>query len=175
MIYRTVIAVCLISLSSLCEAQAKPPKPTLQETISWMANFSQQHGFFALGSAPLRVTFNTIVEVKGCNVDLDVRLPTKATENNRIKRSITHIDLADLDPTKVRAEKDADDGPFYVNFETSDAKHSSEGELEFGTGGKLKMWSAQESMVFDTEDAALRFARALSHAITLCGGTRAPF
>ena len=167
------IVVVLVVASVWLSAQTKPAaKPSLKETISWMTNFSAEHGFVTFGNQMMRG--NSLSGRNGCTVSFEIHYP-KSTSSSQVKAVIASIVLADFDPNAVREVTDKDNGIYEVDFERSDAAFKIEEETEMGDGTRRTMYVAQETLFFDSEESAKRFARALSYAITLCGGVPAPF
>jgi hypothetical protein len=163
----------LLLLATSLSAQTKAtPKPSLKETITWIENYSVQHGFITLNTGFTRT--NAMREFKGCSVSLEINFP-KATKPSEVKSTRAIIALSDFDPNTVREETDKDAGTYGVNFERSDSSPAIEENTEMGDGTKSKMWAAEETMFFDSEESSKRFSTALAHAITLCGGKPAPF
>jgi hypothetical protein len=106
-------------------------------------------------------------------VSVEVHYP-KATMSSRVKTSIAEVNLADLDP-KVRVTIDEKDRTYVVSVERTDREKKSLEVLEYGGGSKSEGFAGEEDLYFNSKESAQRFARALSHAIALCGGTSAVF
>jgi hypothetical protein len=167
------VAGLLARTSSIAQMKPAPPKPSLKESIAWMENFSSQHGFLVLGNGIPRQ--NSIRGVKGCVVSVDVTFRSKnSTSGSQVKKSTAEIVLTDFNPNGVREITDSD-GTYEVNFERTDSSPAIEEHQEMADGRTIKVFVAELELFFDSEDSAKRFSRALSHVISLCGGTPAPF
>ena len=147
-------------------------RPTLKETLSWMASFSDAHGIVGLNGKVTRM--NTITPEKECRVIFEQEFP-QATKKSEIKHATGHLFLGDLDPTSVKEETDKDYNTYMVKFERTDAENANYEDWIMGDGSEQRMHGNDGSLMFDSEESATRFARALSYAITLCGGVAAPF
>ena len=165
------IFVCTVLLCGLSNSQTKPElKRSLKETLAWMDHFSTEHGFLAVHG---QFTRTNKLFGEGCVVSVEVHYP-KATMSSRVKTSIAEVNLADLDP-KVRVTIDEKDRTYVVSVERTDREKKSREVLEYGDGSKSEGFAGEEDLYFNSEKSARRFARALAHAISLCGGTSAPF
>jgi len=166
---------------------------SLQETISWMSSFLDAHGQeWAGGIDPLQsnamglskayleqlqaASHPNLSGKEACAISikhnysmpmqlhLDMKLP--------VKTSTEFMFLADIDPKSVEVC-----GGSHLCFETTnnldkivelvpaDDKGDKFSEYDLGRG----------AIVLDSAENAERFANALKHAVTLCGGTTAPF
>jgi hypothetical protein len=166
--------------------------PSLEETLSWMDSFLQAHGQEWTGSsvpsqsnsehlpsqllgafrefakepwAPNRgcAVFIQHSYAAGVQLHMDMKAPAKTSEE--------FILLTDIDPATLKLSGS------HVSFETTgsldqivewvpatdDGEKFSEYDLDGGY------------MVLDSPENAQRFATAFKHAVTLCGGTKAPF
>ena len=101
------------------------------------------------------------------------------TSSRQIRKRTDPIYLGDFDPTKIEASTDltdeADNPVFLVQIERSDSEQKIQATLEMKDGSKKTVLLASEDFRLDSREAALRFQKGLAHAITLCGGKRAPF
>lgn len=134
---------------------------TLAETLNWMSNFSKHRGIaYSDSGEPLVIT--TEFSANGCSITL-----TQAwAEGHNVQVSET-ASLSSIDPESVTVhswEKNRN----YVDFETSDQsfgvrreRHTEADETQFTSSGQIAFGSPQD---------AARFAKALQHAIRLCGG-----
>ena len=135
----------------------------------WMDHFSTEHGFVAVNG---QFTRTNKLSGEECVVSIEVHYP-KATGTSP-KTAITELNLADFDP-KVKLDIDEKEGKNDVAFERTDEEMKTRAVIEYANGGKLEIFSAEAEMFFNSKESAQRFARALAHAITLCGGVSAPF
>jgi hypothetical protein len=164
------ILVCGMLWYGLSNSQTKPAsKSALRGTLLWMDHFSTEHGFLAVHG---QFTRTNRLSGEGCVVHVEVNYP-KATLSSRVKTSIAEIDFADVDPN-VRIVIDEKNQTYAVSFEQTNGKKKSRELLEYGDGSKSEGLAGQEDLYFDTKESAQRFARALAHAITLCGGRSPP-
>lgn len=112
--------------------------------------------------------FNRLIGEGGCSVRLEESRST--TSPDVTKHMSTKLLLGALDPKSVvtRAYNE-------VTFERTDSAMKNQSDVEMGDGRHTQGEGNRGSLFFDTEESAQRFARALSHAITECGGSSAPF
>jgi hypothetical protein len=172
MTVQVAILVSMMFVSLGLSAETKEvQKPSMKETITWMDNFSGQHGFLTNAGV---TRMNALRAIKDCAVSIEITYPN-AKKTSQPKKLNATILLSDFDPNAVREETDKDAGTYEVEFERSDSSPEIEESVEMADGSKTKWFVAEESLFFDSEESARRFARALVHAINLCGGTPAPF
>jgi hypothetical protein len=165
------VLVCAMLWCGLGNSQTKPAsKPSLKDTLLWMDHFSTEHGFLAVHG---QFTRTNKLSGQGCIVHVEVHYP-KATMSSRVKTSTAEVNLADIDP-KVRMTIDEKNRTYVASFERTDREKSNRELLEYGDGSKADGFAGEEDLYFDTKESAQRFTRALSHAVTLCGGTSPPF
>ena len=165
------IFVCTVLLCGLSNSQTKPElKRSLKETLAWMDHFSTEHGFLAVHR---QFTRTNRLSGEGCIVYVEVHYP-RATMSSRVKTSTAEVNLADIDP-QVRMTMDEKGRTYAVRFERTDREKKNHELLEYGDGSKSEGFAGEEDLYFNSEKSARRFARALAHAISLCGGTSAPF
>jgi hypothetical protein len=136
-----------------------------------MENFSESHGMNA-GKEGVVVTTRIIGQGR-CSVILDTRYPT--TSPTAVKHMSTKLMLGELDPKRVSVEGKSESGPVMVKIERTDGAMNTHSDAEMGDGRKTSMDGSGEVMFFDEEESAKRFARAMSYAITKCGGTSSAF
>jgi hypothetical protein len=148
--------------------------PNIKETVSWMESFSAQHGILYIGDQISQV--NTISGNVDCAVTVDHQ-QTHATDTNTLKHGQEKISLGDFDPARVKVSIEGISGhkALVVIFERTDSSSKIQQDAEMGDGRKTKFYFAQERLFFDSEESAQRFAKALSHGITVCGGVSSPF
>lgn len=169
--------------------------PSLQDSISWMQNFSQPNG---LGTRDGKETVINALHQNpfphnsrdDCMVVITTDFPYRdgkrlANGGIRDTASIDIIDLRDINPESVKV------GAYNkVEFETTDpsgkidsiawSDPSVTSSRVFSPGGlaqvkTIEMFVAYGVLSFNSVESAQRFATALKHAVTLCGGTTAPF
>lgn len=166
--------------------------PSLEETLSWMENFLEAHGQEWTGSSvpsqsnlerlPKRLlgAFSEFAKEpwapnRGCAIfiqhsypagvqlHMDMKAPTKTSEE--------FILLTDIDPATVRLSGS------HVAFETTgNLDQIVEWVPATDDGEKFSEYNLDGGyIVLDSLENAQRFATAFKHAVTLCGGTQAPF
>jgi hypothetical protein len=167
-----LVAAVSINVAAQVVQNKEPEQASLQETMSWMVNFSASHGYLLGGTETIRL--NLFSGPKGCAVSFETRYPT-VTKGFQIKHGIAKINLGDFAPNSVREETDKDGNHHRIVFERSDGSPKIEVHTEMADGTKLKMYSSDIFFSFDSEESAKRFSGALVHAITLCGGRPSAF
>lgn len=176
--------------------------PSLQETISWMSSFLEAHGqewlqavvigsqsidpsqsnfmrlpaqeqyvaaFLAFFRAKAAVGPKECAVVIRHNYATPIQLHTDMKAPTRM--SVEFIFLGDIDTASVKVSGS------HVYFETTNNLDRI-GELvpaNDGTEKVLEYDSDRSWIVLDSAENAKRFADALKHAVTLCGGITTPF
>ncbi|MFI5095375.1 MAG: S1C family serine protease [Candidatus Acidiferrales bacterium] len=172
--------------------------PSLQDTISWMQDFSKAHGIrFSDGRDGRSSVENAFFpdpvhekhplfqkpSVPGCAVwttrDLHGGKP------GEINAALQFFNLGDINPDSVKADEYGN-----VLFETTDPSGKIEVTESLDpsiTSMKLftpEGWAQGHTietqhflglLIFDSAESAQRFASALKHAVILCGGAASPF
>jgi hypothetical protein len=114
--------------------------------------------------------------VEGCSVVVEHEYLEPSV---KIRKRTESISLGDFDPAKVQVPPDSRDAAnnpvFTVQMERSDSVRKIQAAMEMKDGSKKTVLLASDFFYMDSRDAAVRFKKALEHAITLCGGKRAPF
>lgn len=162
---------------------------SLEDTISWMQDFSQAHGFAMRDGKPVAKNalfanpFHEKPSAAGCAVWSTHDF--YGVKPGVVNASVEFFDLGDINPDSVKADEYSN-----VQFETTDPSGKIDRTVTFDptiTSTKLfypEGWAkghtaeAPSSMgwlSFDSVESARRFAAAFKQAVTLCGGTRAPF
>jgi hypothetical protein len=155
-----LLIFALIPFHSLVsQAQGAARTPSLQETITWMENYSQGHGLYI--STAHGTIYNRIEKLGGCEVRLSIDYSN--TSPAAAKHVSTKISLAIFDPKSVKQINDADDHE--VTVERSDGAMKTYSDVEMWDGRKTVGYSNTETLFFDSEEASQRFAKALSYAI----------
>jgi len=151
---------------------------SLDETLTWLVNFSKEHGcrrdVHSLPNKKLHI--NSLRVVEGCSVVVEHEYLEPSV---KIRKRTDPISLGDFDPAKIEATlnltDEADNPVFSIEMERSDSAPKIQAAAEMRDGSKKTFPIAEEFFYLDSHDAAERFKKALAHAITLCGGKRAPF
>jgi len=138
-------------------------------------NFSKEHGYSRDVTRKLHI--NTLRVVDGCSVVVEHEYFEPSV---KVRKRTESISLGDFDPAKTEVSRpgltDMANNPlFTVEMERSDSEQKIQAALEMRDGSKKTILIAQEFFEMDSPEAAQRFQKALVHAITLCGGKRAPF
>jgi S1-C subfamily serine protease len=157
--------------TELPQAQAKGgDTPSLRETLSWMENFSEGHGWRPdLGKGGTYIGHDILTSVGGCSVMIASTL-LYASGASTIKKQTETIELGDMDPTSVRLDTRENYHYYAVDFRRTDAANKVEEAAEMGDGSHMTFYSAHVSINFDSEESARQFVSALTHAVQLCGG-----
>jgi S1-C subfamily serine protease len=171
--------------------------PSLQDTLSWMEKFSQINGLVVRNGkfVAKNALYHSLLPSSpwDCNVLITADYPTydgtpRAEGNIADTASIQIIHLRDINPESIKADEYNN-----VEFETTDpsgkidridtfdpfltsAKLFSPEGWSQGNQGKIVEYFASLGMLsFDSGESAQRFATAFKHAVSLCGGAKAPF
>jgi hypothetical protein len=155
-------------------AQKKEANASLADTVSWMTNFTYNHGYLLEAGTMMQTV--RLLAVEGCTVQVEHQyLQSKTAE--QIKKQTERLELGDFDPEKVKilTRNSQTTESFEVEFERSDSADKIVADMEMGDGTKKKGHSANEWIFMDSQESASRLATALTHAIKLCGGKPAPF
>jgi hypothetical protein len=150
---------------------------SLDETLTWLMNFSKEHGYARdVTSVTNKLHINSLRVVEGCSVVVEHEYLEPSV---KIRKRTESISLGDFDPAKVQVPPDSRDAAnnpvFTVQMERSDSVRKIQAAMEMKDGSKKTALLASDFFYMDSRDAAVRFKKALEHAITLCGGKRAPF
>src|SRR5271165_965967 len=158
----TAIWVQLVTLSLLGSACGQ----SLKQTTQWMRTFASAHSHWHVEGA--QFGDSTELKFSGCGVKQILYQDGKPL-NGSLDASTTTYSLADLDPKSVKLYANSAS----VGFETtnSEDKISISGEASCKYAVCVSGWVIN----FDEEANAVRFAKAMRHAITLCGGRASPF
>jgi len=148
-------------------------RPTLQQTLNWMTNFSVHRGLVKTGMVITGT--NRVLTTDQCTLTMERRYP-QSRSDSEMKYGTTSFSLSRIDPDSVKVVSDrASSETHWVGFETSDASAVLQLSAEMGSGRKVSGYAARGSLAFDSEESARRFANALRHAVDLCGGRPSPF
>lgn len=143
---------------------------SLQQTTQWMETFASAHSLWhAEGS---QIGDSTELRFSGCSVKQILYQDGKPL-NGTLDASTTTYSLADLDPKSVKLYPSSVTHWNSIGFETTNSqdKISISGGESCKYAGCVSEWLIN----FDEEANAVRFAKAMRHAITLCGGRTSPF
>jgi hypothetical protein len=161
----TAILLLCAALSGLANPQSTPaPPPTLEDTLLWMNRFSRDHGFRYDGG---RVRQSNFFYSKGCGASFEVLFPGRKVSKTSISKKTVDAKLEELNP-KVTLQTNEKENTVEVYFERLDAQMKIHETIQYGDGSKLDAWVSSDTLYFDARGSAIRFARALSRAITLC-------
>lgn len=168
------MVVLALLVTHLAYAQTSAvSQPSLEETLSWMKNFSTQHGFqYAQPDRP-PVQSNQLVPGSVCDVSVEYKSLRTTVTDSTTKSVKLVFSLRSIDPQRIKTQNSSDTNE--VAFEASDSSGKIRFQTELGSGRKIDGFVGQYTMFFDSTDSARRFAEAFKHAVTLCGGKAAPF
>jgi hypothetical protein len=158
----TGIRVQLVTLLLLGSAWGQ----SLQQTTQWIRTFASAHSRWHVEGA--QFGDSTELKFSGCSVKQILYQDGKPL-NGSLDASTAIYSLADLDPRSVKLYPSSAS----VGFETtnSEDKIRISGEKSCKYAVCVSEWVIN----FDEEANAVRFAKAMRHAITLCGGRPSPF
>lgn len=141
---------------------------SLQETTEWMRTFASAHSRWQWGGA----RNSNELQFSGCIVKQIIYQDGKPM-NGSLDASTATYSLADLDPKSVKLYPNPSSASVSVGFETI----NSENKIIIGEAKSCKYTLCVNEWViaFDEEASALRFAKAMGHAITVCGGRGSVF
>jgi len=164
-----------ILVLSLALAQAKV---SLDETLTWLVNFSKEHGHSIEVNTGRKLDVTTLRLVDGCSIEVEHEF--QVPSRSKLRKRTETISLGDFDPAKIELPPAgltvmADNPVFTLKMKTSDSERKIPATLEMTDGSKKKVLIAQEHFDMDSREAAFRFQKALAHAVNLCGGQRSPF
>ena len=177
-------------LLAVLNQQAKTAQPTLKETLTWMHNFADDNASQTVGQSSTgnqRCELGTpncqnrhdetTFDSQGC----DATVRWSISLDYKDLGTYTHrVSLKNLDPNSVSVIKDR---PFdiAVMVETTNSERLVAEEF-FPPKDKQTTSVPREpktqtfvELVFPDQDYANRFAKALRHAIHLCGGKPSAF
>ena len=167
---RVVIPILVLSIAVAAQDKkpAKLPGASLNYTIKVMQSISIEHGQI-LGVKDCMFTNRLTKDAGECEVKIEV--PHTESSNNSCKLdqkpTSGSIPLGKFDPKSVHEELDEENGSYIVAMDTTAGDCAEK--------GSSPPCSSREELYFDSEDSAVRFVRALVHAVALCGGTQSPF
>jgi hypothetical protein len=164
--------------------------PSLQDTITWMRNFSQEHGLILdNGKLISKVVLvpdpiHQKTSAPGCAVR--VMIDSSQAKKGSSTAVVRFLDLSDINPESVKVVKVVEGS--YVDFETADVSEKIHDiwsvdpmmtsaklvPLE-GQANVIEGFTAEGTISLDSPESDQRFANALKYAVTLCGGAKSPF
>jgi hypothetical protein len=163
--------------------------PSLQDTISWMQDFSSAHGEKFFDGKPtaknvlLPDPLHQRPSSEGCAVW--ATHDYYGVKPGAVSAQVEFFNLSDINPDSVKPDEHSN-----VQFETSnsspkidtiDGLDPSITSANLFTPEVLAGGHAPEGLSwmdwlsFDSPEGAQRFANALKHAVILCGGVKSPF
>lgn len=160
-------------------AQNRQGAPSsLEETLGWLEKFSAVHGHWILGDT-VKVTQTNLVTAfpsQGCSIGV-VHKTDDVTTNFIDINDV--IDLHKINPEAITARSafppDVKPDEYAVFIKTSSSSYKIKRTVVWENGNTNDTWQDGIYIVFDLEENAERFANALKHAVTLCGGATSPF
>ncbi len=169
--------------------------PSLQDTISWMQSFSQQHGFHR--SVPSQTSIFTSERITRTVLSPDPDHDKESAPGCAVYVARDYAGgleglmtawveifyLSDIDPDSVRTDKSA------VIFDTSNSVAKIQSKIT--SDPSMTSWKllSPDYLIYprqndffsvgridlDSPESSQRFANALKHAVILCGGTKGTF
>jgi hypothetical protein len=147
-------------------------KATLNATLNWLSNSSEAYGFNPNTALGFLFRERFVIQATTCDMQIKWTIVSKLSGDKQINNSesISLVNLQYLDPTTMQEYRTA--GKFYkivihttnderrITFDGIDGKPSNDSILQFSV---------------EDEDYAIRFAKAFTHAVVLCGGKKSTF
>jgi hypothetical protein len=152
---------CIIALL-LAGCQSPSSEPSLNETITWMANALARHNGQRLDST----------------ISKEVKLINKLTADHcQLTYELSNFDvsiydLTDIDTKSIKIEKIGQAS--WVTFKTRDFHHSLRYEHPLDKD-HFAYSSESGGFSLDSEEVAASFSKALARAVDLCGGKPSTF
>ena len=143
-------------------------EPSRKDTLQWMHDFLAEHSgdSTVVGDGVWRTSYS--LESDGCKVTLTDLEERKSDPQRRDYKEIYQFSLSELDPTTAKFVK-AEYGSF-ADVGTRDKRSV----IHMWEDGKdYPQWSLR--IVFSDDNDAYRFAKAMKHAVELCGGKPSTF
>jgi hypothetical protein len=177
------LAVFVMILFSAVGASTQTANANLTTTLQWMHDFVATNGHTSSTSNPtckpgetckLRIDDFSFTS-KGCSVVTTWKVRIGI---NDFYDTVTDIfSLKDLDPSHITVEDDEMFwGTWVATFNNRElVKEHTEGQNAPGEPAALDGNSDMTHVGFHTQEQANRFAKALKHAIALCGGRSSAF
>lgn len=172
---KVTVLVYLISLFpgvNVYASQDKASKPSISETMKWMSAFTYTHGRSPLTKDGVVQNFNYSQVDEGCTFTVKAGLHN-INDNTVFNSSTYAVSLTIVAPDRVTVETDKSitGDRYVVKFEVFDLSF----KIAVKSENNGALYAAQEGLFFDSEASANRFANALVHAATACGGPHSSF
>jgi hypothetical protein len=167
--------IAMIVVIATCVTTAAQTNQGLKSTTDWMRAFVADNSMWHIKDLTDDSVYSSTLTFNGCQVKQSLHRigtsdPTPATYS-----------LSDLDPKSIKAysgyKGEAEPVPF-VSFETTNSQrkislagHACAKGLTEVVDRCVTSWQVN----FVEYDAAVRFAKAMHHAVTLCGGKVSTF
>jgi hypothetical protein len=152
----------------MASAQSRAPA-SLDETLQWMADFYRAHGG-GIGLGAIWVDM-TLDRVSRC----DILVRSKLLPLDRTLYGMDSFHLARLSNLSPRVLVVKAQPMTRVEAELSRPGGRIRSVITLGSETDPDSMTQRLPFVFSAPEDAQRFARALQHAIRLCGGREAPF
>jgi len=171
-----IALVCLVSGSSN-RIVAQQSEPSLNETVEWITTKVNAEGSFPFRGAVGRGTdTEKVVGFSACTLRAELHRENRDPEGLSTLRWDIEYPLKELSPD-VKVKRG--DGFYYIGVNAT-ARPSINVRIRSTPSytsprDETKKVSNYGFGYFNTEDTAQRVAKALSHAITLCGGKKELF
>jgi hypothetical protein len=149
---------------------------SLKQTAQWLEAFGTTHAYWS--NADGKVLHDTI-KITGCTVRQTMHNELgKPVTGDDEKASTTMFSLADIDPTSIKAysgyKGESENFPL-VSFETTNAQDKISPSGESTCNYRFDFCVSNWQVNIDTYGNAQRFAKAMKHAVELCGGKPSTF
>ena len=152
---------CILALL-LAGCQSPTAEPTLNEAMAWMQNALARHNGQRLDSTLSKdVKLVNKLAADQCHLTYEVS-----------NYEVIRYDATDIDTKTIKIEKIGEAS--WVTFKTRDFHHSVRYEHPLDKD-KWVYDSETGGFSLDSEEVAASFAKALTRAVTLCGGKPSTF
>lgn len=165
--------IVVIATSVMTAAQTKPG---LKSTTDWMQAFAADNSMWHIKDLTGDFVYSSTLTFNGCRVKQSYR------KMGTSDPTPTTYSLSDLDPNSIHAYLDKDeseaDTMAHVSFETTNSQRKISldgGACAKGLTEVVDHCATSWQVNFKEYDAAVRFAKAMHHAVTLCGGKASTF
>lgn len=167
--------LAMIVVISTCMMTAAQTKKGLKSTTDWMRAFAADNPIWHIKDLTGDSVYSSTLTFNGCRVQQSLgRIGTSDP-------TPTKYSLSDLDPESVKAHSgykgEAESVPF-VSFETTNSQRKISldgGACAKGLTEVVDHCATSWQVNFAEYEAAVRFAKAMHHAVTLCGGKVSTF
>jgi hypothetical protein len=166
--------LAMMVVTATCVLTAAQTRQGLKSTTDWMQAFAADNSVWHIKDLTGDFVYSSTLTFNGCQVKQSLhRVGTSDP-------SPTKYSLSDLDPKSIKPHSGykGDDSVPFVSFETTNSqrKISLAGHAcARGLTEVVDYCATSWQVNFAEYEAAERFARAMHHAVTLCGGKVSTF